>query len=62
MDIRIVNVGRRSRQIIKTERAHGAPGTPHAERHEHITLETPHELSDTAKLRLLSVREKSWRT
>jgi hypothetical protein len=54
---RVVNVGRRTRQIITTDWQHGEPGTPHAELHEHVTLATPTELSDTQKLRLMTTQE-----
>lgn len=60
MEVRIVKVGRGSRgsrQIATTELKHGEAGTTHAESHEHVTLATPVELTDTARLRLLTAKE-----
>jgi hypothetical protein len=51
---RLIRVGR-TQQVVTTKWIPGK-GT-HAERHEHVTLETPKAHSDTQKLRLLTARE-----
>jgi hypothetical protein len=55
---RLIHVGtgkRASTQIVTTKWVEGK-GT-HAERHEHVTLETPKAHSNTAKLRILSLKD-----
>jgi hypothetical protein len=43
--------------ICTTQWLEGKPGTPHAPRHEHVTLETPKPHSETQKLRIMTARE-----
>jgi hypothetical protein len=62
MTSRIIRIGRGklgSAQMVTTQWLAGPDGTVH----EHVTLETPKHMSDTAKLRLITSQEagKSWR-
>lgn len=55
---RVIHVGsgkHATAQIVTTKWVEGKGA--HAERHEHVTLETPKAHSDTQKLRLLTAKD-----